>query len=439
MAADKQDRFNALRQQAAQVLAGRGAPSDLVGLDAMGLARLMEELSIYHEELKIQNEELSISNTRAEAAQAHYKLLFNVLPLPVLLVDAQGALIEDNDVSQDWLGPSRRFHHLDMRFTQALDRQDRPRVLRLLATLEATRKGQLADVRVTTFDQSEKQVDVHVARLPHDFHQDARYLVVLLDRSIEAARLAEQGLFNALLDSSDDLIYATDVHGRLMLANNGFLGTIGVSRDRALGRKLAEFWPLNNVTELQAHETEVLDRAQPLNFTESLQWRFDRPIQTWAVRKFPIKGRRGHIVGVASVCRDITAEQRADRASRLAAHVFAEMPVPVALTCNDGKVHFMNGALERLSGLAEQSLAGRALNAMLDSDRAHPPIADVREHVLEHGLWTDLLHVRHSNGRNTPVRAHVTRVRPTPEGEAMLMWVMSDGQTWPAAGIQPES
>lgn len=437
MTVDRHVRFNALRQQAAQVLADGGASLDASGLNTMDVARLMEELCIYHEELKIQNDELSLAHTRADSARTHYQTLFSLLPLPVMLVDTQGALVEDNDVSQDWLGPSRRFHHQDIRLTQALDRQDRPRVLRLLSTLDASRKGQLGDVKLTTFDQSERQVDMHVARLPQNFHHEARFLVVLLDRSIEAARLAEQGLFNALLDSSDDLIYATDVHGRLMLANAGFLGVIGVNRDRALGRKLADFWPLHNMTELQAHEAEVRSRGQAINFTETIQWRFDRPSQTWAVRKFPIRGRRGDTVGVASVCRDITAEQHEARTSQLAVHAFAVLPVPIALTCTDGKVKRMNGALEQLSGLAEQSLAGRALHALLDGQTDPLPMADVREHVLEHGQWTNLLHIRHVDGRSTPVHAHVSRVRPTPDSEAVLMWVMSGGpEGWPVAGSQ---
>jgi PAS domain S-box-containing protein len=431
MAVDKHARFTALRQQAAQVLADGGTSLDAGSLNTTDLARLMEELCIYHEELKIQNDELAITHTRADSARAHYRTLFNLLPLPVMLVDAQGAVVEDNDVSQDWLGPSRRFHHQDMRLTQALDRADRPRVLRLLQSLEPTRKGQLGDIRLTRFDQTDRQVDVHVARLPADFHHEARYALVLLDRSIEAARLAEQGLFNALLDSSDDFIYATDLHGRLMLANAGFLGVLGVARDRALGRKLADFWPLHNLTELQAHEAEVRSRGQALNFTETLQWRFDNPSQTWAVRKFPIRGRRGDTVGVASVCRDITAEQHAARTSHLAVHAFAALPVPVALTCADGKVQRMNGALERLSGLAEESLAGRALHALLDGQRTPLPMAGVHEHVLEHGQWTELLHVRHINGRSTPVHAHVSRVKPTPESEPLLMWVLAGApQGW---------
>lgn len=437
MSVDKHARFTALRQQAAQVLADGGATLDATSLQSTDLARLMEELCIYHEELKIQNDELSVSQTRADSARTHYQTLFNLLPLPVMLVDVNGAMVEDNAVSQDWLGPSRRFHHQDMRLTQAVDRQDRPRLLRLLSSLEVSRKGQLGDVKLIRFDQSERQVDVHVARLPHDFHNDARYVVVLLDRSIEAARLAEQGLFNALLDSSDDLIYATDIHGRLMLANAGFLGVIGVARDRALGRKLADFWPLHNLTELQAHEDEVCSRGQPLNFTEVLQWRFDRPSQTWAVRKFPIRGRKGDIVGVASVCRDITAEQHVARTSHLAVHAFAALPVPVALTCADGKVQSMNGALERLSGLAEQSLAGRALHALLEGSSEPLTLAGVHEHVLEHGQWTQLLHVRHVNGRSTPVHAHVSRVRPTPESEPLLMWVLSGApQGWPV--VEPQ-
>lgn len=425
MSADRHARFQALRQQASQVLAQGGASLDVSSLQMVDVAKLMEELCTYHEELKIQNDELTVAHTRADSARAHYQALFNVLPLPVMLVDANGSVVEDNAVSQDWLGPVRRFHHQDLRFMQAVVREDKPRVTRLLTTLEASRKGVLSDVRVVRFDQTERPVDIHVARLPSDFHHDARLVVVVLDRSIEAARLAEQGLFNALLDSSDDLIFATDTHGRLMLANKGFLGIIGSQRDRALGRKLADFWPVHNLAEMQRHEAEVLAQAQPVDFIETVHWRFEQLPQTWAVRKFPIRGRKGQVVGVASVCRDITADHQAARANQLAVQAFAGLPVPVALTCVNGKVQVMNGALAQLSGLAEQSLAGRALHALLEGEGDGLPLAGVHEHVLEHGYWSDLLHVRHVTGRVIPVQAHVSRFRPATDAEPLLMWVLS--------------
>ena len=84
MAVDKHARFTALRQQAAQVLADGGTSLDAGSLNTTDLARLMEELCIYHEELKIQNDELAITHTRADSARAHYQTLFNLLPLTPL-------------------------------------------------------------------------------------------------------------------------------------------------------------------------------------------------------------------------------------------------------------------------------------------------------------------------------------------------------------------
>jgi PAS domain-containing protein len=125
---------------------------------------------------------------------------------------------------------------------------------KLLLNLESGRKGVLSSIALKTFDQRERLVDLHIARLPQDFHTEPRFLLVLLDRTPDAARLSEQHLFQTLLDSSDDLIYATDVHGRLMLANQCFLGLAGVTRERALGRKATGFWPNANTAVHQKAE-----------------------------------------------------------------------------------------------------------------------------------------------------------------------------------------
>jgi PAS domain S-box-containing protein len=428
MADDQNHRLNTLRQQAAQILAQGGTSLDTSQIDTADLARLTEELCIYHEELKIQNEELSISHTRLESARAHYEGLFKLMPLPVMLMDVHGTIMEGNTAAEDWLGPVRRFHHYDIRLTNSLHRNDRPRLLRFLSSLEEGQNGQLCDLYLSRFDQSERQVDLHITLLPKDFHQEARFIVALLDRSIEAARLAEQGLFNALLDSSDDLIFATDMHGRLMLANEGFLGVVGVRRDRALGRKLSDFWPQDQVSRLQAQETEVIGSGHKIEVVERLRWRMDKAERPWVIRKFPIRGPKGGVVGVASVCRDLGAQEAAPGShTDLLAQAFMALPVPSAITCAQGKTLRMNAALQTLCGLSEQALAGRqVLPALLEPSPTLPAWATVHEACLERGRWEGMASMRHSSGYPTQVvDLCVARFQPAPETESMLLWTFS--------------
>lgn len=425
MSSSRQSRIDSLRDQAQRAMAELGPKLLPSATDGMDLPHLIEELRIYHEELEIQNDELSVAHTRADAARTRYQLLFSVLPMPALVVDVFGVVVEDNDSSQDWLGPSRKYQHHDLRFSQSLHRHDRPRLSRLLSSLEPMRKGLLTNLSLTTFDQKERQVDAHIARLPQDFHEETRFLVVLLDRSLESARLAEQGLFNALLDSSDDLIYATDAIGRIMLANSVFLGVLGLTRDRVLGRKLAEFWPTASLAPMQATEEQVRLRGQPLNTTETVQWHSGQSPMALAVRKFPIRNRKGECIGVASVCRDITAEQNQIRTQRMAELAFIHLPMAAAVTDREGRLLKINGAMEKLCGFLDASLHDRSLYTLFHKPLPDWGYQDVCNHLLDQGQWEGFANLRRSDGFKVSVKAAVSRMS-TPEDHGFAaLWLIT--------------
>lgn len=397
-------------QQALEQLSQEHTPAEWAAFD---LPRLLEELRIYQVELELQNEELVSSQMRAESALSRYRLLFGLLPLPTLLVDGFGVVQEDNDASQDWLGPVKRYQHHDLRLTQSIDRADRPRLSKLLVTLEPGRKGVLSGLSLKGFDQRERLVDLYIARLPQDFHTDPRFLVVLLDRSPDAARLSEQYLFQSLLDSSDDLIYATDAHGRLMLANQSFLGLAGVTRERALGRKAAGFWPLSNMPAHQHAENQVLDQGEAVNLVEDVQWALhDRPMRL-ATRKFPLRNPRGERVGVGSMSRDLSFQVEESASSggtsspvnalSWGMEAFAALPWPVVVTDDTAHVQGVNPAFESASGFSSGALMQHSLDALLpapsglaSSLRSHmlPWVGQVQLRRADGQLWTTSVEVR---------------------------------------------
>ncbi|MDP2415990.1 MAG: PAS domain-containing protein, partial [Hydrogenophaga sp.] len=347
----RQNRITSLREQAQLAMSRMGPSVSKQAFESMELPRLLEELRIYHEELEIQNEELSIAHTKSDAARARYQLLFNLMPIPTLLLEGFGVIVEDNDASQDWLGPPRRYQHHDLRLNQALSREDRPRLNRMLSLLEPMGKGALSNLALTGFDQSERRVDLHAARLPQDFHQESRFLIVLLDRTLEKARLSEHGVFNALLDSSEDVTFATDPYGRLMLANQTFLSRLGVARERALGRKLAELLP-PSASGLYVTQGEERPSQYPDSSFENVLWPGETLPTHMAVRRFPIRNRRNEIIGHATTCRDTAQEQSNTGVEDLAYEALMAMPLAVAICNEQGLLEAVNTAFESQTGFS---------------------------------------------------------------------------------------
>lgn len=389
----------------------------------LGLPRLLEELRIYQEELEIQNGELMLAHTKAEASRAHYQLLFSLLPMPVLLIEGFGVVVEDNDASQDWLGPPKHYQHHDLRLNRALSRQDRPRLNRLLSTLEPLRRGVLTEVVLTAFDQRERRVDVHVARLPADFHQEARFLAVLQDRSVEKARLSEHSVFNALLDSSEDLTLAVDPYGRLMLANQAFLARTGLQRDKAMGRKLDDLLPGVAATlGLTREAFAPMETCVSDAWEDRVRWPGALQPEALTLRRFPIRNKRGDLLGLAVNGR----AEDADRSATAGEGLWQALPLAAVATDVQGRIHRANGAFEALTGLSQAALSGHTLMQVL-VDRTQAPaqaLADVLTRGASASSWRGPLRLRRADGAWVTVS---TWVRPSPPPDPGHVWLFDPG------------
>lgn len=423
MSNSRQNRLVTLREQAQLAMSRMGPSATQQVFEGMELPRLMEELRIYHEELEIQNEELSLAHTKSEATRARYQLLFNLMPIPTLLLEGFGVIVEDNDASQDWLGPPRRYQHHDLRLNQALSREDRPRLNRMLSLLDPMAKGALSNLTLTSFDQSERRVDLYAARLPQDFHQESRFLVVLLDRTVEKARQSEHGVFNALLDSSEDITFATDPYGRLMLANQTFLNRLGIARDRALGRKLAELLP-PSVSALYLSEGVERVTQYPESSMETVQWPDDAVPTQVAVRRFPIRNRRNDIIGYATTCRDTSQELLNNSVKDLAHQTLMALPLAVAVCTEQGVIESVNAEFEIQTGFSIAALGGRVFDRIFPPETGDTSMLSIWAQLRTHNHWHGPRHLRRSDGRLWSAQARVQRLTPRAgPASSLAVWV----------------
>lgn len=402
------NRLASLREQAQQAMSRMDPKATPQAFENLELPRLIEELRIYHEELEIQNEELSLAHTKSDAARARYQLLFSLMPIPTLLLEGFGVIVEDNDASQDWLGPPRRYQHHDLRLNQALSREDRPRLNRMLSLLEPLGKGALSNLTLTSFDQSERRVDLHAARLPQDFHQESRFLIVMLDRTVEKARLSEHGVFNALLDSSEDVTFATDPYGRLMLTNQAFLSRLGMTRERALGRKLAELLP-PCAWALSIDSGEARPSPYPESRFEYVQWPGDSAPTRVVVRRFPIRNRRNEIIGHATTCRDAPHEPAHTGIENLAHEALMALPLAVAICDEQGLLESVNTAFEVHTGFSREAIAGRSMDRMFPPEHPESAMPAVWTQLRSQSRWEGLRPLRRCDGRLWAAHARVQR------------------------------
>ncbi|MDP2418006.1 MAG: EAL domain-containing protein [Hydrogenophaga sp.] len=410
-----------LRQQALAKLQQFGA-SALPVEDEQNPQQLQEELRTHQIELEIQNEELRQTQFRAELASSRYQLLFEHMPQPALVIDQHAFMHESNHSARDWLGlgsgvkrASRHTPHATS-LLHALQQTGKTQLRTLLRAGQRQQTQCLRDLTLTTHDGQLHHIDLHLFSLPLAYHSDSRFLVLLVDRTPEKQREQDRHLYQALLDSSHDLIYATDLQGGLMLANRTVLERLNINADQAQGTRRETVMPLRDAIVQDATDQQVLRTGQPINTYEELHGPPGSPVQVYMTNKFPLLDAEGQVLGVGGISRDITAERAAQQTQLLSENVFLFASEAIIVTDMAGRIVRVNAGFEKMSGFTSASVLGHK-PSLLRSSRVGASVYKALWAALgEHGHWQGELINRHASGSLYTVHCSISALR-SPTGE----------------------
>jgi len=131
---------------------------------------------------------------------------------------------------------------------------------------------------------------------------------------LTARRLAERALrqsearLQAILDNSPEMIFLKDLKGRYLHSNRQFEQTYHLARGEAVGMTDFDVLPENDAKLLQAHDRQVIESGQALQFEESSE--HDDGPHVSLVSKFPIHDPDGKVYAVGGIVTDVTERRR---------------------------------------------------------------------------------------------------------------------------------
>jgi diguanylate cyclase (GGDEF)-like protein/PAS domain S-box-containing protein len=379
--------------------------------------RLSEDLRIYATELEIQTEELIQAQQRAELANQRYQQLFDHLPMPALVVDKHGLIRHDNQQARSWLGepiPSGYERSMDRRLLRGLEPEGQRRFsqqLLKLATLsiEANKPTVLQDVFVTDTNQTQRHVVLHILPLPLTYHVDGLLLLLIDDRSAEKQLKTQGYLLQALIDSSEDRVCATDTQGRLMLCNQAVLVQLQRSLEDVIGCTHEELMPLPQALRHQHTAQQVLATGQPRTFTEEVEDRQQQGcLRIYETNKFPLRDGDGSLIGVGCISRDVSQAQQVQREQRLSEAVFMSAKEAIIVTDADTRIIRVNPAFERLSGFSGKTVTGQKASLLRSGRQAMGFYQAMWASIHTTGHWEGELTNRSATGEYYTVWSTIT-------------------------------
>src|SRR5260221_5780265 len=123
----------------------------------------------------------------------------------------------------------------------------------------------------------------------------------------ERERLRDQiELTRQVIDESPSAMYLKDRQGRYVTVNDAWLGMVGVTRERAIGRNVLELFPETESERYHAEDMRLLALGEGASEVESLRTGPDGSPQWVIVRKAVMRRADGEVVGLIGANTDIT-------------------------------------------------------------------------------------------------------------------------------------
>jgi PAS domain S-box-containing protein len=307
-----------LRERAQQAIAH--SETSLLGLfgttTEIEFHRLVEELRVYQAELEIQNEELVQAQSKVSLVLEKYRMLFEDLPLPGLVVDAAGFIQEANREASEFLGVNRNIALQHGSVFQRFDLDSRGRLYRVLRDAPKPEPQTLDFMGLKSSSGPSIPCDVHLMHLGASSLFGGQTLLVLVDRSADLALRESEHNWRNLADSAAALIWTTDADKSCEYFNKAWLEfATGLSMGN-----LAPGWTQRLHPDDRQRCTDLYDS----NFEQLLAFSMDyrllrhdgeyRWIRDYATPRYDSEG---HFVGYIDYGLDITDRVEAEQKERL--------------------------------------------------------------------------------------------------------------------------
>ena len=178
-------------------------------------------------------------------------------------------------------------------------------------------------------------------------------VAALVDRQLSAQYMIldeERNMLRALIDNIPDFVYVKDLKSRFIVANSRLANVTGVASPAdLLGRTDHDFFPLEDSHAFFEDEQHVIRSGQPLqNREETILDREGNEIFILTT-KVPVRDKKGQVIGVAGIGRDITSRRKMENALRQAEQnyrgIFDKAVVGIFQSTPEGRLLIVNPSM----------------------------------------------------------------------------------------------
>lgn len=232
----------------------------------------------------------------------------------------------------------------------------------------------------------------------------------------------------AIVDSSDDAVIGKDLESRVVSWNAGAQRMFGYSAAEMLGQPITRVISPDRPDE----ETRVVSEAKRghIHHFQTVRIRKDgQPIHV-SLTVSPVRNGTGEIIGVSSIARDITEQQRAREALEAHAAILREQTQMLDLANVlardlDDRIILWNSGMEKMYGWSKAEALGRVSHELFRTILP-APVDQIREILFKTGHWEGELRHFRKDGRQIVVISQWVLHRDDKGNPAAILEVNND-------------
>lgn len=172
----------------------------------------------------------------------------------------------------------------------------------------------------------------------------------------------------AIVESSDDAIVSKNLDGIIQSWNGSARRMFGYEEWEIVGQPVLRLIP----PELQYEEPAILARlrrGERIDHYETQRVRKDGTRFEVSLTISPIKDVKGRVIGVSKIVRDISAQRKADEATRLLAAIVDSSDDAIVSKNLQGVVTSWNAGAQRVFGYTAEEMVGTPISRLFPVDR----------------------------------------------------------------------
>ena len=240
-------------------------------------------------------------------------------------------------------------------------------------------------LRSTELDQRKFRSAVSRTILLYDSLMSKAVDSALRQTSASEELLRRISFHEGILQNPNVAILAADAGGKMVLWSTGAENMSGISRKRAIGKKLPSVLVLKD-----SRTTDISEDALSRAFSQIAKKSGLSPtkkhfVASGSVSK--ISDDAGHFLGTAAIAFDVTETRKAKERAEELARVIENCNDAIIRADADGKIVYFNKGAERLTGLHRKEALGQLVDNMTKG-RSDVDAAAIRRILKRRGAWT---------------------------------------------------